>query len=86
MSLLRTQQEFLEHYDELADYVRKNNEPVYITDAQGASSTVLLSVEAFEQLNRCAALEQLLSGAIPGGIDGEKHPEVDVLAELEKIE
>ena len=85
MSLLRSKQELLAQYDEISEYVHQHNEPVYITDAEGRSDTVLLSAETYNQLTSNFTLNQLLNSAALGEAPGEKFPEVDVLAELEKL-
>lgn len=85
MSLLRSKKELLENYDEISEYVHQNNEPVYITDEQGIGDTVILSAETYNQLTSNFTLNQLLNSAALGAAPGEKFPEVDVMAELEKL-
>ena len=51
----------------------------------GHSDTVLLSAETYNQLTSNFTLNQLLNSAALGQAPGEKFPEVDVLAELEKL-
>ena len=85
MSLLRYKKELLENYDEISEYVHQNNEPVYITDEQGIGDTVILSAETYNQLTSNFTLNQLLNSAALGAAPGEKFPEVDVMAELEKL-
>lgn len=85
MSILRSKKELLENYDEISQYVHQSNEPVYISDERGIGDIVILSAETFNQLTSNFTLNQLLSSAALGDAPGEKHPEVDVLAELEKL-
>ena len=85
MSLLRSKQELLEQYEEISAYVHEHNEPVYIADENGAGDTVILSAETYNQLTSPFPLTQLLNSAAIGEQPGEKHPEVDVLAELAKL-
>ncbi len=84
MPLQRSKEELLAHYDEIAESIRQNHEPVYITDEHGGEDLVLLPAELFHRLAGGEALERLLAGALAESASGEKHPEVDVLAELEK--
>lgn len=85
MSILRSKQELLEQYDEISDYVHQNNEVVYIADEHGEGDVVILSAETYNQLTSNFTLNQLLNSALLGDAPGEKHPEVDVFAELAKL-
>ena len=66
MSLLRSKQELLEHYEEISAYVHEHNEPVYIADENGVGDTVILSAETYNQLTSTFTLNQLLNSAAIG--------------------
>ena len=85
MSLLRTKQQLFDHYDEISEYVHENNAPVYIADENGDGDVVILSAETYNQLTSQFSMNQMLASAALGDAPGEKHPEVDVFAELEKL-
>ena len=85
MSAIYKKHEFLEKYDEVSAYVHKNNAPVYVSDDNGIGDIVVLSAETYQQLTSQFTLNQLLSSAALGDAPGEKHPEVDVFAELAKL-
>lgn len=81
MSLFRSCKDLREQYDALSEYVRTSGEPLFLSDEQGRADMVLLSMEQYEALMQKDAFRTLLSG-----VDlNEKHPCVDVLAELDKL-
>ena len=82
MALFRSTKELLNQYDDLSAYVLEHNEPVFLSDGKPEHDTVLLSYAQYEQLAGAAALKTLMTG-----MDScEKHPSVDVLAELAKLD
>lgn len=82
MPLFRSSKELSEQYDTLSAYVRSSNEPVFLVDAQGSAETVLLSMAQYEALCQKDAFHTLLAG-----VDlNEKHPCVDVFAELGEVD
>ena len=85
MSLLRSKEDLIHHYDDISKYAHEHNEPVYIADETGAAELVILSAENYDQLTSTFSLNQLLTTFAVGDVPGEKHPEVDVFAELEKL-
>ena len=85
MSLLRSKQDLMNNYEEISQYAHAHNEPVYIADDTGAADLVILSAENYEQLTSTFSLNQLLTTFAVGDVPGEKYPEVDVFAELEKL-
>lgn len=85
MSIMRSKQELAAHYDEISQYAHEHNEPVYIADDSGVADVVILSAENYNQLTSTFSLNQLLTTFAVGDVPGEKHPEVDVFAELAKL-
>ena len=82
MALLRSAKELLEQYDALSAYVLEHNEPVFLSDGTPEHDIVLLSYTQYGQLTGAAALKKLMADMD----SGEKHPSVDVLAELAKLD
>ena len=84
MALLRSKTDLLNDYKTICAHIHETQEPVYITNEEGAADTVLLSAEAYRKLTEQSALQHFLTDAAQKIAADGKHPEVDVLAELEK--
>ena len=84
MALLRSNTDLLNDYEAIRAHIHETQEPVYITDEKGVADTVLLSAEAYRKLTEHSALQHFLTDAAQKIAADGKHPEVDVLAELEK--
>ena len=82
MSLNRTKTDLIENFDEISQYVHKSHDAVFISDEEGRTDVVILSNERYEQLVGKAAMQELLASIDPN----EKHPCVDVLAELNNLD
>ena len=50
MSLLRSKQELLEHYEEISAYVHEHNEPVYIADENGDYLEELADEDEYDEI------------------------------------
>ncbi len=82
MSLFRSKKDFIAQFTALSEYIHTSQEPVFIGNDAGISDLVVLSMEQYEQMMSKLTMQELMSGIDPN----EKHPCVDVLAELNDLD
>ncbi len=82
MSLFRSKKDFIAQFSALSEYIHTSQEPVFVGNEDGASDLVVLSMNQYEQMSRKIAIQDFMAGIDPS----EKHPCVDVLAELDDLD
>ena len=79
MAIIRPSADLRNHYKEMSDLCKTTNEPVFIT-VNGKEDTVLLSIEALDELEKTIMLMQRLNK----GLNDVKNGRVTSLEDMIK--
>lgn len=83
MATIRPSSDLRNKYNEISDFCRTYNEPVFITK-NGTGDLVVLSNAEYERLCGRHELHRALDEGLAALKDGKTKPAADVFAELEK--
>lgn len=83
MPMIRPSSDIRNCYNEISDYCKKNNEPVFITK-NGSSDLVVLSNELFDKLMARLELHRLLDEGLADMYKGNGIPANEAFAGIEK--
>ena len=83
MPMIRPSSDIRNCYNEISEYCKKNEEPVFITK-NGASDLVVLSNELFDKLMARLELHRLLDEGLADMYKGNGQLAQEVFSDLEK--
>ena len=83
MAVIRPSSDLRNKYNEISEFCRTYNEPVFITK-NGTGDLVVLSNAEYERLSGKYELHRLLDEGLAAMKAGQSKPAADVFAELEK--
>ncbi|NLC43449.1 MAG: type II toxin-antitoxin system prevent-host-death family antitoxin [Clostridiales bacterium] len=83
MAVIRPSSDLRNKYNEISEFCRTYNEPVFITK-NGTGDLVVLSNAEYERLSGKYELHRLLDEGLAAMKSGQSKPAADVFAELEK--
>ena len=83
MAVIRPSSDLRNKYNEISEFCRTYNEPVFITK-NGTGDLVVLSNSEYERLSGKHELHRLLDEGLAAMKAGQTKPAANVFAELEK--
>ena len=83
MAVIRPSSDLRNKYNEISEFCRTYNEPVFITK-NGTGDLVVLSNAEYERLSGKYELHRLLDEGLAAIKAGQSKPAADVFVELEK--